>query len=76
MYIKRWLEDSVEDESGEFAPAILGVRQSGVTSPIWTIPGIGIINATAIYSAIGDGVKFNNAIESVGKHSYRKTWLQ
>ena len=29
-----------------------------------TIPGIGVINATAIYSAIGDGSQFKNARES------------
>ena len=54
------LSDRIADIQKELTRVVAQQPQCQLIS---TIPGIGVINATAIYSAIGDGAQFNNARE-------------
>lgn len=54
------LSDRIADIQKELTQVVAQQPQCQLIS---TIPGIGVINATAIYSAIGDGEQFRNARE-------------
>ena len=55
-----WLTDRIDDINQRLSNI---AHQNALCRILLSLPGIGVINATALYSAIGNGSQFNNGRE-------------